>query len=156
MLLLLFCKQNQEFKNLVYTLLIWYICTTMILFILQKEVFPPPHFNMGFSFASWVCRCFFILLLLWFLGCCYCSSSLHPLVIESKAMHQNHTAISEFRLLNRRTLGECPNRSPHLHVNVSSKSNVLGDEEFVTVTVGGVLLPSENDWVAMISPSNSE
>ncbi|KAF3437455.1 hypothetical protein FNV43_RR20208 [Rhamnella rubrinervis] len=92
---------------------------------------------------------------MWFLVCSSSSSSLHPLVIDSKAIHQNYTAISEFRVLNRRILGECPNPSPYLQVNVSSKSN-LGDEELITVTVGGVMLPSENDWVAMISPSHSD
>ncbi|KAK7857524.1 putative inactive purple acid phosphatase 24 [Quercus suber] len=69
-------------------------------------------------------------------------------------MHHHYTAISEFRLLNRRTLRECPNRSPYLQVNVSLSSN-LSDEEYVNVTVNGALLPSEHDWIAMISPSHS-
>uniref|UniRef100_A0A2N9EWH6 Purple acid phosphatase n=2 Tax=Fagus sylvatica TaxID=28930 RepID=A0A2N9EWH6_FAGSY len=69
-------------------------------------------------------------------------------------MHRNYTAISEFRLLNRRTLIECPNPSPYLQVNVSLKSS-LSDEEYVKVTVNGVSRPSDHDWVAMISPSHS-
>lgn len=124
---------------------------------------------MGTAFASWLSKfCFF--LLVWFLGSSspspppppssssYSSSispALHPLVVDSKAMHQNYTAISEFRVLNRKRLRECANSSPYLQVNVSSKSE-LGNEEYVTVTVSGVLLPSEHDWVAMISPSHSE
>ncbi|KAB1227530.1 putative inactive purple acid phosphatase 27 [Morella rubra] len=69
-------------------------------------------------------------------------------------MHQNHTATSEFRLLSRRTLIECPNPSPFLQIDVSPDSS-LSDEEYLRVTVTGVLNPSGRDWVAMISPANS-
>ncbi|KAB1224922.1 putative inactive purple acid phosphatase 27 [Morella rubra] len=82
------------------------------------------------------------------------SWSLHPLYLNSTAMHQNHTATSEFRLLNRRTLIECPNPSPFLQIDVSPDSS-LSDEEYLRVTVTGVLNPSGRDWVAMISPANS-
>lgn len=42
-----------------------------------------------------------------------------------------------------------------LQVNVSSNSN-LSVEGYLTGTVGGVLLPSDRNWVAMISPSYSK
>ncbi|XP_058107139.1 nucleotide pyrophosphatase/phosphodiesterase-like [Magnolia sinica] len=66
-----------------------------------------------------------------------------------------HTAISEFRVLNRRTLAECPDPNPYLQINISSNS-AISNEELVTVTVSGVLLPAESDWVAMITPSHSD
>lgn len=104
-----------------------------------------------------------ILIMIWFImfigsySPCLSSSSpsLHPMYINSTAMHQNHTAISEFRLLNRRKLGQCLSTSPFLQINVSSNSRRLLDEQYLTVTVTGILKPSENDWVAMISPSHS-
>ncbi|KAK9189211.1 hypothetical protein WN944_020617 [Citrus x changshan-huyou] len=82
------------------------------------------------------------------------SSLLHPWALNSSIEHQNYTAISPFRLLNRRFLSECPDSNAYLQINVS-KSSDLSDDEFVTVTVSGVLLPAESDWVAMISPSDS-
>ncbi|KAG2671755.1 hypothetical protein I3760_13G010100 [Carya illinoinensis] len=96
-----------------------------------------------------------ILLIMFLVSSSPClSSSLHPMYINSTAMHRNHTAISEFRLLNRRTLAQCPNTSPFLQINVSSNSN-LSDEQYLAVTVSGVSKPSRNDWVAMISPSHA-
>lgn len=83
------------------------------------------------------------------------SSLLHPWALNSSIEHQNYTAISPFRLLNRRFLSQCPDSNPYLQINVS-KSSDLSDDEFVTVTVSGVLLPAESDWVAMISPSDSK
>ncbi|XP_044488172.1 probable inactive purple acid phosphatase 1 isoform X3 [Mangifera indica] len=94
--------------------------------------------------------CFLLILL--FLG--FCSSLLHPSVANSVYEHRNHTAISAFRVVNRRSLLECPNLNPYLQVNVSKTSD-LADEEFVTVTVSGVLHPAHSDWVAMISPSHA-
>ncbi|KAJ7005106.1 inactive purple acid phosphatase 27 [Populus alba x Populus x berolinensis] len=35
-------------------------------------------------------------------------------------------------------------------------NNLLSDNEYVNVTVSGVFLPSDDDWVAMISPSDSD
>lgn len=84
----------------------------------------------------------------------YCFS-LHPLIKESQAKHQNFTAVSDFRVVNRRALGDCLDLNPYQQINVSSDLK-LGDEEYVTVTVTGVLFPSENDWIGMISPSHSE
>ncbi|KAJ7982290.1 Purple acid phosphatase [Quillaja saponaria] len=110
--------------------------------------FSPPSFIYNLS----------ILLLLFFCSSSSSSSSvLHHLMVNTTAVHQNFTAISEFRTLNRRVLGQCPgsNLNPFLHINVSSNS-ALSDEQFVTVTVTGVLRPSDQHWVAMISPSQSD
>ncbi|XP_059440767.1 probable inactive purple acid phosphatase 27 [Corylus avellana] len=107
------------------------------------------------SNSCWVSR-FFIILLTFLLNPSPSSSwSLHPSHIHSMATHRNHTAISDFRLLNRRTLMECSNvTDPSIKIKVSRKSNLV-DEEYLTVTVSRVLHPSETDWVAMISPSHS-
>ncbi|XP_042479446.1 probable inactive purple acid phosphatase 27 isoform X3 [Macadamia integrifolia] len=84
------------------------------------------------------------------------SSSSSQLIIDSTAEFQGYTAISEFRLLNRRTLFQCIDPNPFLQVNISAGSGSgLSDDENVTVTVSGVLNPSHLDWVAMISPSSS-
>ncbi|XP_068328483.1 probable inactive purple acid phosphatase 27 [Pyrus communis] len=98
---------------------------------------------------------FFILFLCSFASSSF-SSSLHPLVFNSKVEHLNHTAISEFRVLNRRFLGDCPNPSPYLQISTNSSASGLGDEEYVSVNISGVLRPSKDDWVAMISPSHSD
>ncbi|CAI0560318.1 unnamed protein product [Linum tenue] len=102
------------------------------------------------------CQCLAIFLL--FIVAVPCSSaySLHPTVAYSMMEHRDHTGISPFRVLNRRALGQCPDLNPYLGIQVSSGSSALADEEYVTVTVSGVLLPSELDWVAIISPSDSD
>ncbi|KAF4352715.1 hypothetical protein G4B88_009789, partial [Cannabis sativa] len=82
------------------------------------------------------------------------SSSLHPLIAKSKEEHRNFTAISNFRIVNRRFLSDCPDLSPYQKINVSSSNVKLGDEEYVSVTISGVMVPSQNDWVGMISPSH--
>ncbi|PON74375.1 Acid phosphatase [Parasponia andersonii] len=109
--------------------------------------------------SHWVFKFFFINLqfILFFLGSfsSCSSSSLHPLIANSKEVHQNYTAISDFRVVNRRFLSDCPDLSPYQKISVSSNPK-LGDEEYVNVTVSGVLFPSELDWVAMISPSNAD
>ncbi|KAI9170523.1 hypothetical protein LWI28_029193 [Acer negundo] len=68
---------------------------------------------------------------------------------------RNHTAISEFRIVNRKRLSLCHDLNPSIHINVSPGSNI-SDEETITVTVTGVKNPSENDWVAMISSSHAD
>ncbi|XP_057784787.1 probable inactive purple acid phosphatase 27 isoform X2 [Salvia miltiorrhiza] len=83
------------------------------------------------------------------------ASSLPERLLRSTAELRKHTSISEFRLLNRRQLLDCPDPNPYLEVNVTSNPR-LSDDEYVTVNITGVLLPSENDWVAMISPSHSD
>ncbi|CAL0304352.1 unnamed protein product [Lupinus luteus] len=70
-------------------------------------------------------------------------------------MHRNFTAVSDFRLINRRIVNDCSASSPSLQINIISSTSTLSDNEFVTVTVTGVSKPSNDDWVAMISPSNS-
>ncbi|XP_050946279.1 probable inactive purple acid phosphatase 27 isoform X2 [Cucumis melo] len=87
----------------------------------------------------------------------YSSSSLHPLVVDSEKLHLNSTAISDFRLLNRRSLISCPiNLNPYIKLEVISKSkNSLLDEEFINVVVTGVSIPSIDHWVALITPSNA-
>ncbi|KAL9370109.1 hypothetical protein Peur_041308 [Populus x canadensis] len=80
---------------------------------------------------------------------------LPPSIIGSTVEHQNHTAISSFRVVNRRNLIQCPDPNPFLQINVSSKNSPLSDDEYVNVTVSGVFHPSDGDWVAMISPSDS-
>ncbi|KAL0419345.1 UNVERIFIED_CONTAM: putative inactive purple acid phosphatase 27 [Sesamum radiatum] len=81
------------------------------------------------------------------------SSSLPESLLRSTIHLRNHTAISEFRVVNRRHLINCPDHNPYLQLNISS--DALSDDEYVTVNITGVLLPSSNDWVAMISPSHS-
>ncbi|KAE8648459.1 nucleotide pyrophosphatase/phosphodiesterase-like [Cucumis sativus] len=85
------------------------------------------------------------------------SSSLHPLVVDSEKFHLNSTAISDFRLLNRRSLISCPiNLNPYIKLEVISKSkDGLLDEEFLDVVVSGVSIPSIDHWVALITPSNA-
>ncbi|XP_026659661.2 probable inactive purple acid phosphatase 27 isoform X2 [Phoenix dactylifera] len=85
---------------------------------------------------------------------CCCASST-PLLVGSTDEFRGRTAISEFRVLNRRFLLDCPDANPYLAINISSYSP-LSDEENITVTVSGVILPDKSDWVAMISPSNAD
>ncbi|PHU30339.1 hypothetical protein BC332_02432 [Capsicum chinense] len=81
--------------------------------------------------------------------------SLSNIVINSTSEFINHTAISEFRILNRRVLSECPDPNPYIGITTSSNSK-LSDEDFVTVHISGILVPSKGDWVAMISPSHAD
>ncbi|XP_050386634.1 probable inactive purple acid phosphatase 27 [Argentina anserina] len=111
---------------------------------------------MGSSSTCWFLKPVFVVFVILFLGSCASSSSLHPLVFQSQLEHLNHTAISDFRVLNRRSFGNCPHPSPYLQISINSSSAGLGDDEFVTVNVTGVLKPSKDDWVAMISPSNAD
>jgi hypothetical protein len=76
-------------------------------------------------------------------------------IINSTLEHKNHTLISDFRVLSRRLLSDCPDPNPFIRINVTPNSN-LSDDEFVTVKISGVLVPEEHHWVAMISPANSE
>ncbi|CAK9311464.1 unnamed protein product [Citrullus colocynthis] len=85
------------------------------------------------------------------------SSSLHSFIANSEKLHRNYTAISDFRLLNRRKLISCPiNLNPYIRLEVISKSkNVLSNHEFIHVIVSGVSIPSVDHWVAIITPSNA-
>ncbi|XP_030492644.2 probable inactive purple acid phosphatase 27 [Cannabis sativa] len=80
---------------------------------------------------------------------------MNSLIGKSKQEHRNFTAISDFRLVNRRILNDCVDLNPYQRISVASNSN-LGDDQIVTVTVSGVLFPSDDDWVAMISPSHAK
>ncbi|KAJ6857000.1 hypothetical protein NC651_038638 [Populus alba x Populus x berolinensis] len=57
--------------------------------------------------------------------------------------------------IHKRTI-QCPGPNPYLQINVSSENSPLSDDEYVNVTVSGVFHPSDGDWVAMISPSDSK
>ncbi|MBA0667097.1 hypothetical protein Goklo_000221 [Gossypium klotzschianum] len=83
------------------------------------------------------------------------SFELRPSVADSTFLHRNDTAISDFRVLNRRALFQCPDLNPYLQINVTTQGD-LSDEQFITVNVSGVLVPSDGDWVAMVSPSFSK
>ncbi|KAL0007066.1 hypothetical protein SO802_008568 [Lithocarpus litseifolius] len=102
--------------------------------------------------TPWLLKIFFLLTII--LGYSSSSSWLHPLASNSMAEHRNYTAISDFRVLNRRKLLKCDDPNPYLKISVDPNSS-LSNEEYLTVTVSGVLLPSSSDWVAMISPSSS-
>ncbi|KAB1223699.1 putative inactive purple acid phosphatase 1 [Morella rubra] len=84
----------------------------------------------------------------------YATSSLHPLAARSLDEHLNYTAISDFRVVNRRKLLQCPDPNPYLQITVSPNAPIA-DVEYLTVTVSGVLIPDSSDWVAMISPSTA-
>lgn len=112
------------------------------------------------NISSWLFTFSFTFFFFFFLGfssssSSYTSSSLPLINSNTTAEFRNHTAISEFRILNRKSLGNCPDPNRYLQINVSSKSK-LSDDQYVTVTVTGVLLPAASDWVAMISPAHSE
>lgn len=84
------------------------------------------------------------------------TSSVSPNLLPTNLLDgfQNYTAISDFRLLNRRKLGTCLDPNPYVKIHVNSKS-ALADDQMITVTVSGVLFPSEHDWVGIISPSHA-
>jgi hypothetical protein len=119
------------------------------------RIFLLPNILSPYSNSSLVLRLFIVLIVFFLSSSHSLSWSLHPSHINSMAMHGNKNAISDFRLLNRITLMECPETSSFLQVNVTSNSK-LSDEEYLTVTVSVVLFPSYPDWVAMILPSHSK
>ncbi|KAK7312124.1 hypothetical protein VNO77_35740 [Canavalia gladiata] len=82
-------------------------------------------------------------------------SLLNVVVANTTLLHRNFTAVSEFRTINRQLLFHCSDSIPSIQVNVTSNST-LSDDGFVNVTVSGVPSPSQNDWIAMISPTNSD
>ncbi|KAK1291415.1 putative inactive purple acid phosphatase 27 [Acorus calamus] len=88
----------------------------------------------------------------WFMNCVM----KQELDFDAPHVFEGYTAISDFRILNRRKLIECPDINPYLSINISSNSLGLSDDENVTVTVSGVLVPDESDWIGMISPSSSD
>ncbi|CAO2166715.1 unnamed protein product [Urochloa humidicola] len=91
--------------------------------------------------------------LLVLLGLC-AAASCSPLP-PPEMLHESFAGKSEFRTVNRKLLGSCLNPSPYLAIDVSTGGAPLPDEAFLRVTVSGVLRPHGDDWVAMITPSNS-
>lgn len=69
--------------------------------------------------------------------------------------NEQEKEIHEFRMLNRRHLIECPLVNRFVEISTDADNSPLRDEQNVTVTVSGILHPSDNDWLAMISPSHS-
>ncbi|KAJ3691367.1 hypothetical protein LUZ61_020531 [Rhynchospora tenuis] len=67
---------------------------------------------------------------------------------------KDHPDVSEFKLINRRELTDCLDPNPYLSIT-TNVSSTLPNEAYVTVTVGGVLVPDSSDWIGMISPSDS-
>ncbi|KAL5219707.1 hypothetical protein ABZP36_024420 [Zizania latifolia] len=97
--------------------------------------------------------------LLVLLGAFFCAAaaavvSSSPLLPAAKTMRDSYARKSEFRTVNRKTLGSCLNPSPYLAITVST-GGPLPDEAFLNVTVSGVLRPDRSHWIAMITPSNS-
>lgn len=122
---------------------------------------PPPSSSCySMESCNWVLKHVSILLALFLSLSCSTSQTLTPSLLDlvitnTTVLHRNFTAVSEFRLINRRILKDCSASNPFVKVNVTSNST-LSDDEFVTVTVSGVSNPSNGDWVAMISPSTSD
>jgi len=138
---------------------------TKIFGLTFKSSLPFPSSSSIMESSNWVLKlkCQILLsvsILLFFFLCrsmstTFPSSHVELMVTHTKALHQNFTALSDFRLINRRILNDCSILSPYLKLDIHSNSS-LSDEEFVTVTVTGVSKPRYGDWVAMISPSNSK
>lgn len=59
-----------------------------------------------------------------------------------------------FSTLNRRRLASCANLFPYAKIQMDA-AGPLADVQTVTVTVSGMSNPSDRDWVAVMSPSNS-
>ncbi|XP_038691255.1 probable inactive purple acid phosphatase 27 [Tripterygium wilfordii] len=86
------------------------------------------------------------------------SYKLHPLVEKSISYHRNHTAISDFRVINRRALTECLHKTKYHQIQVVGSPADLGPdekEEYIIVEVVVPLKPANQDWVALISPTDS-
>lgn len=59
-----------------------------------------------------------------------------------------------FKTLNRRSLLDC-SLNPYLAMSLDT-AGPLNDVQEVTVTVSGVLVPSDKDWIAVMSPSDAK
>lgn len=102
------------------------------------------------------CLLFFLIFIVMIISSSYAKFS-NTVVINSASTTElaNYTAISDFRVINRRVLIDCPTLNPYVEITVSPNSG-LGDDGFVKVDVKGILFPTENDWVAMVSSSHAE
>jgi hypothetical protein len=95
-----------------------------------------------------------MLVLLGLCGAVSCSTA--PPLPPPEMLRESFAGKSEFRTVNRKLLGSCLNPGPYLAISVGTGgAAALPDEAFVKVTVAGVLRPGRDDWVAMITPSNS-
>jgi hypothetical protein len=96
-----------------------------------------------------------LLVLLCLCAAVSCTTTAPPLP-PPEMLRESFAGKSEFRTVNRKLLGSCLNPGPYLAISVGTGgAAALPDEAFVKVTVAGVLRPDRNDWVAMITPSNS-
>ncbi|CAK8575676.1 unnamed protein product [Lathyrus sativus] len=109
------------------------------------------------EFSNWILKHVSILLILFLtpsMSSTISSSTLDLIVTQTKTVHKNFTAVSDFRLINRRILKDGSIINPYVKL-IINKNSSLSNDQFVTVTVTGVSKPRDGDWVAMISPSNS-
>lgn len=58
-----------------------------------------------------------------------------------------------YRCINRKDLRNCSDQNPDLQMSLSTQGP-LPDEEFITVTVNGLSNPTDDIWVALVSPSS--
>ena len=70
-------------------------------------------------------------------------------------INNNFSSYKMLQTLDRRKLLTCHDPNPYLLVS-HNVSGPLADRQTVTVTVSGVIIPSELDWIAVVSPSTSE
>jgi len=85
------------------------------------------------------------------------SLSSSKLVREDEDVELSHHGLRDpkFSSINRRKLGSCNDSNSYLSLSISA-SDSLQDVQNVTVTVSGVLKPSDSDWIAVFSPSTAE
>ncbi|CAK9192348.1 unnamed protein product [Sphagnum jensenii] len=107
-------------------------------------LFSIPFFVLFFSFIYSSFSFQFIL-----------SSS--KLVREDEDVELSHHGLRDpkFSSINRRKLGSCNDSNSYLSLSIST-SDPLQDVQNVTVTVSGVLNPSDSDWIAVFSPSTAD
>ncbi|GAB2214536.1 hypothetical protein Droror1_Dr00018887 [Drosera rotundifolia] len=98
------------------------------------------------------CLCFTIALLS-LVSSSYCLRP-HPYENVYKMENYNHTMISNYRLINRKSLFTCPIESRYIQISAENITGIA-NEQFITVNISGVIVPAKDDWVAMISPSTS-
>ncbi|BBM98080.1 acid phosphatase type 7 [Marchantia polymorpha subsp. ruderalis] len=61
---------------------------------------------------------------------------------------------SSFRTINRRSLLNCFDLNPYVNMTVDT-AGPLSDTQNVTVSISGVVNPSDHDWLGVVSPSNA-
>jgi hypothetical protein len=85
------------------------------------------------------------------------SLSSSKLVREDEDVELSHHGLRDpkFSSINRRKLGSCNDSNSYLSLSISA-SDSLQDVQNVTVTVSGVLKPSDSDWIAVFSPSTAD